>query len=800
MTGTTPNLEPNHRHSLVWGCVVCLLYIGVFGFALQKLANRGIFRWEVWELTPAILIDHIAPTVEEGQPIRPSGWQYFPQRFDLLAVAGAMLSFAWAIGRTILRRVFRAIPPQSPNPPSPASETPDWLEHHYWSLVIGLAAWGTLTLLLGLAGLLNAALFWTIGGLAVLIEVIAIGRHRQDAKGTLTATPRSGWAVPSLLVIAPFLLAMLLGSLQPPNDFDVKEYHLGGAKEFFLQGHVGFLPHDVYTSFPFLTEMLCLSGMVLRGDWYRGALAGQVVLAVFAPLTALGLFITARRWLDNVVFRSSKERAFAERKTTLTAAWAVVVIHITCPWIYRISIIAYAEGGLACYLFATFLGVLRTIEATAPHLIRRWSLLTGLAAGAAAGCKYPGVLTVVIPAGLVLLYTALRPPRRFPSTSVLSPLTSHLFPFCFGVLLTFGPWLAKNLCETGNPVYPLLYGVFGGTDWDPASHAKWKNGHPLPKFTGLGHLLTDTRERLSDVFLGSDWQSAFYIALAPAAAWAIWRRRSSGPVLVFAIGYVVYLFATWQFLTHRIDRFWVPMLPILSLLAGAGLAVLWDMVPEIARNRTREVQFAARALTLFPVVLVVVCQLALATSPLGGNNNYLAPLDEARRLVKTHCVALVENLHLAPTDKVLFVGDAELFDAEFAYEYNTCFDHSIFERDCSAAVPNVLSRDQPLRPAADIRSTWQARGVTHIVVNWSELLRYRTTYQYTAFVHPQRFDQLVKSGLLEAVDLPLEQSDVPWEAIAQEKRTETLRWAPELKRETRHGETLRVFQVYRVTR
>ena len=34
--------------------------------------------------------------------------------------------------------------------------------------------------------------------------------------------------------------------------------------------------------------------------------------------------------------------------------------------------------------------------------------------------------------------------------------------------------------------------------------------------------------------------------------------------------FVTYLFLTWWFLTHRLDRFWLPMLPALAILAGAG--------------------------------------------------------------------------------------------------------------------------------------------------------------------------------------------------------------------------------------
>jgi hypothetical protein len=40
-----------------------------------------------------------------------------------------------------------------------------------------------------------------------------------------------------------------------------------------------------------------------------------------------------------------------------------------------------------------------------------------------------------------------------------------------------GPWLVKNLMETGNPVYPLAYSLFGGADWDAATNIRWVRAH-----------------------------------------------------------------------------------------------------------------------------------------------------------------------------------------------------------------------------------------------------------------------------------------------------------------------------------
>ena len=266
--------------------------------------------------------------------------------------------------------------------------------------------------------------------------------------------------------------------------------------------------------------------------------------------------------------------------------------------------------------------------------------------------------------------------------------------------------------------------------------------------------------------------------------------------MLLAVAYSLWLFFTWQFLTHRIDRFWVPMLPLLSLLAGAGLAALWESVEEFMPNRSWEVYAVLRGVIAVPVFSVVVFNLALATSPLGGNNSYLMEMQTLRDLAKTPSIALVESLPLAPTDKVLFVGEAEMFDAAFPYEYNTVFDHSIFERDCSAALPNIPAAHQPLRPAKEILDSWHARGVTHIVVNWSEILRYRTTYKYTDFVHPARFQSLVDSDVLVRDNRP---QLTLLESLALEKQAEILRWAPALQQPAIQSQaTVVLFEVYRV--
>ena len=74
-----------------------------------------------------------------------------------------------------------------------------------------------------------------------------------------------------------------------------------------------------------------------------------------------------------------------------------------------------------------------------------------------------------------------------------------------------------------------------------------------------------------------------------------------------------------------------------------------------------------------------------------------------------------------------------------------------------------------------------AEGITHVYVNWLEILRYRApgSYGYTDFVTPKRFRQLQKIGVLdEAWHIP--EATLPVETRDPGTRDELRRLAPEL--------------------
>ena len=763
-------LQENAPSPPWWKVCAGVIWLCIFAFAFFRIdlpnSSPTVNRTDIW----LVLDDLLLFAVVQAPDAPAAGWTYFPQRIPILFIAGWMLAGVWGLGHLLLR----------------ALKLRSWfrlLEKSVFAYGLGISGVSLLVLGTGLlARTMPGALSGEALGISLFIFAMAEfairwfpgraamqtpdGQDSSSADKPSRTGSESGFDWRHLgevllrgqipfgilarglvsLTITLFLIAMALGAMLPSRDFDVKEYHIQGPKEWFLNGAIEMLPHNVYTSFPFLTEMFHLLGMELSGDWYLGALAGKLVLMTFAPLTGLAVFAAADRLFD--------------RK----AAWAAMLIHLTTPWTYRISIIAYAEGGLTFFLMATVLAVIIRVQSQTDKTSRtgattlvagRLTLLTGLLAGSAMACKYPGLLSVVCPAATVLLLLEWKSQQDAP---LARRVTKMLIVFGIGCGVAIGPWLLKNLYETGNPVYPLMNSVFHGIDWTPTLEANWKRAH-----SPSHHQPFDLLVKFYDVTLKSDWLSPLLFSLAPLALLTRWKRHLIGSLWL----YVGFLFLSWWVLTHRLDRFWIPMIPVVAMLAGSGA---WWTANRLWR-------YSAGVFVAFCVLF----NLGFITTGLCGPNMWLGDLETVRDQAEgsAETVAGLNRMRLPTDAKVLFVGEAQVFDARVPLVYNTVFDISIFEQWCSADEPGVPAADQKMKPPEEIRERLKREGITHILVNWQEILRYRMTYGMTDFLAPWRFGYLQQEGILDRNVTSLSGARL-MDSFRDDERKEIETWAPEL--------------------
>lgn len=690
IVGSRASRLPGVRLLLALVVLVPLEILWFRWFLIEPLPNaknvgsavhRSLFAWQA---LPAVIPgtrwseSHLGMAFKELSHV-----ENLLERLPLVFAAGLIAAAAIALGSLLLRLLKL---------------------HHILEigeripLAFGLGCTGlsTLTLMAGRLGLLAT---WPVrvGLVGIIAAAIACRVFRKDSEA-----PRSGgsparvdpWLIAFALVAGPFLVVMALGAMLPTIDFDALEYHLQGPKEYYQSGRIAFLPHNVYTSMPFNIEMLHLLGMEVLGDWWRGALVGQLLVMLHAPFAAALIAVVTRRIASP------------------RAAWVAAVVYISTPWVYRLAAIPYVEGPLCYYHAALIVCGLRIIAPDASGGPERGSrfglgLLLGLLAGGAMACKYTELVFAVAPLGVFALIVGLA--RR----SAVVPLA-----FAMGCALAIGPWLIKNVIDTGNPVYPLGYRVFGGGPWSPERELKWNNVHgPRPFSTAaLWNGVIDIAGR-------SDWQSPLFTALAPLALLRPGSRRAA--VLLWA--YAAYLFGTWLVLTHQLDRFWLPILPVLAILAGLGA--------DWARNWLW-------SLVLVPLVgFGVFINFVYICTSLAGLNQWTDSLDSLRTEVPAMINAPLLRLdtELPSSARVLLVGQASVFHLQHEIIYNTVFDDEIIE---------TIARDQtPARIHAELKR----RGITHVYVDWFEIDRHSKPggYGFTKFVTPALFAGLVESGVLE---------------------------------------------------
>ncbi len=607
-----------------------------------------------------------------------AGFERLVDRLPVVVTASVILLAILGLGTLVARILWK-----SPE---------DWIpgERILAAAAIGFPAWGTMILLLGRIGATWHGLWLAIvAGFAIVFVYETVRSHavrsieageagpRSRLKSALSFIPWPAW---------PFVLILLLASMLPTIDFDCIEYHLQGPKEYFLNGRISYLEHNIYTNMPFGVEMLHLTGMIVAGDWKTGALCGQLLIATHALFTAGFLVAIARRL------------GFAE------AGWWAAIFYLSAPWTYRVAAIPYVEGPLCAAMAAWMWAAER---AWRDGSTKSWALV-GIVSGWAMSCKYTAILPVIVP-GAVFTIMAI---RRFRSAR---PLIGAVL----GGALIFGPWLVKNVVDTGNPVYPLAWSVFGGMDRDAADDAKWTRAHGRKALD-----IDDLLRSVGDVAGRNDWQTPLLAAFAPLCIAVGGRSRRT--VVIFST-LAVWVFASWWLFTHRLDRFWLPIQPVLALLAGLGASVS----ARYPGGRFWRCLFVGICLA----ANWIYCSTALA-----GLNEWTTPLERLWKSVpeRLYPASVALDRSMTGQDKALLVGQAAVFYWERPILYNTVFNHERIES---------IARG---RSSSEIHDALRDLGVTILFLDWPEIERYRSpgNYGFTGFVTRELFEGLVRDGVL----------------------------------------------------
>ncbi len=600
-----------------------------------------------------------------------------------------------------------------------------------WRFLLGAAlGLGTLSTLVFLAGLLGCLQRWvwvTIVVAETVVGVMAIRASRlaadhEDANAGAAERPDARQRIDWLwLIVLPFLLLGVLVTTNAPGfiwqeegyGYDVLEYHLQVPKEYYQAGRISYLPHNVYGSFPSAVEMLYLLNMVLLEDDVDTGTSANLIHFSFALLTVYAAWVLGSLW---------SRRAGVVSGVTMA----------TTGWLGYLSGLAYVENGMLFFGLAATAALLRSSrdapDEAAPGDSRRWRrrhmALAGLFAGFACGCKYTAVPMI---AGPLLVATFL-----LPKQTIRQRLENGLI-FAMLAVVSFSPWLVRNLATTGNPVFPLANRVFDASPpgWGPEQTDRWERGHQagerertlLGRLSALcRHVPLDGLQRLGPAVL-----LLGFVGLL--------RRRRDRTDLILVVILSLQL-VVWLFATHLFARFAVVFLIPLALLAGRAVMVE-----------------GRRAVLLTSFLCVGACwnfyfavNLVRAEGALGGPGSHfyqgIQPGYEYFKLV---------NDELPSDAKILLVGEARAFYFRRPVSYNVVFNRNPFAQ----VVRSAESEQQIVDRLVE-------EGYTHVLVNWLEIKRLRGSYGFAAEVDESLFERLAEAGLS-----PLRHYDLPGSNVRQ---------------------------------
>lgn len=601
-----------------------------------------------------------------------------------------------------------------------------------FATAIGLGVSSYATLALGTLGLLSGEVFWALTAGLLLAGCRPLAETLRDTarrgREWLSSWGPFEWAV--ALGGAALLVVAVLCARTPVLEYDTLEYHLGGPAEHFAAGRVRFLWHNVYACFPAQVQMLYLQGMVLGGGKLTGMAVAILIQVLFGALAAAGV------------------GAIAARHVRKEAGLLAGVFFLTCP-ILIVTALGHALDTLSrCFYYTVaLLAVMEWMfgrEESAPGR-RSYLVLGGLCCGLAVAVKYTALLLLCLPLGAaVLLVSCVRHKGWYHKLTAPAILAG-----C--ALLALLPWLIRNLVATGNPVFPLLYHMFGAEGWSAQQAAKFARAHAAVPFSA-GKLLQETWRFLCGYSrtISAGYVGPLGLMFVPLLLVALLRaedgpkmggqsRLNPWPILLL-ICCGAAMVVLWGVATHQIARFLTPLLVVLCPLSAAGFCVAAG--GRVAGKLCRAAVLLGVAYAVYFCATTAYMWGGLGGSLRGeGLPELVRARDWPRMSAYSDAVEWVNDLNNVPPDaRVMLVGEARTFYFDRPLLYSTVFNDPPIEPALE------LARDDLPRAVARLRET----GATYVLVNWVEFARLATTYSYT-------YEGRERQGYLPQVNLATRQ-------------------------------------------
>jgi hypothetical protein len=152
-------------------------------------------------------------------------------------------------------------------------------------------------------------------------------------------------------------------------------------------------------------------------------------------------------------------------------------------------------------------------------------------------------------------------------------------------LLLALPWLLRSYLYTGSPVYPYFYNIFGGRYWSIENAAQYSNDQANlglgkdPIFLLLAPWLMNVMPTAGKF---NEYPFGLSFALVPLLLAAPFKPGKWGRTSIALAGFALLGYVFWFFLVQG-TRYFIPILPVVALLAAESFLGLWNAGKGFAR-------------------------------------------------------------------------------------------------------------------------------------------------------------------------------------------------------------------------
>jgi len=543
-----------------------------------------------------------------------------------------------------------------------------------WDVFLGTAAAALLVTVCGMLGWFAWPLFACLLLLGPLFSVRAPDRFLMPWRAVRDAAclSRDHKLLGGVALVAGVLAG--IPAAAPEIFYDALYYHLGLPAQYLIAGKIEWLPQVVHSAFPAYLDMLF--GLCLA--------VGGVAVAKFFNflLFILGCFATG-------VF---VHEVLKEVRGAIVGAVTVVTI----PGVLIMSTMCGIDTALIG--FAAMSGIaLSRMASTEQGDTKQLALLAAVCVGVVVGSKYTGLWLL---GALVLWFPLQLEARRAVPVIAL---------FVAVAVVVASPWYLRNVLATGDPLYPVLSGVWGDED------ARWaveriKRDVPATglSWSSLEDLTTGLVMNPGKFGAGSEPGLLLPIGLVALMLGAI-RSPSLRPWAVVVTAYSV----VWLSQSSVI-RYLYPIFPFCAL----GVAWVVSTLPDQARRSVPAMAVVAG------LAIVPMTQSARTLDGLYNAGDVAALFtgtlshdDYLERRLAYYPAAVWLNNQAPPDGRIYYLGETRLLYLNRPVSFSSAYDHS--------EIAQLLAPQSP--PFFD---QLKSRGVTHVVIHGREIERLRRSYDY----------------------------------------------------------------------